>query len=100
AVTTAVHLKNRWPEALPFSKIASQLFSLTALKYFITVYSIAWIYMLLSVYLGPAFKSIGINQHPELWYLVFISATNLHHYWSDAMVWKLKDKENLRLLVS
>jgi len=100
-VTTAVQLKNRaWPESLPFSKIASQLFSPRAIKYYLTVYSIAWLYMCLSVPMGSLFNHIGLNQHPELWFLVFISCTNLHHYWTDSIIWRMKDKENLRLLIS
>ncbi len=101
AVTTSVALKNRdWPESLPYSKIASRLFSLTALKHFITLYCLAWTFMLLAPSLQIAMNNMGLIHHPELWALVWVSGMNLHHYWTDAIIWKLKDKDNLKLLIS
>jgi hypothetical protein len=100
-VTTAAQLKNRgWPESLPLSKISSRLCSKTAFMYFLTVYSIAWVYMFSSTKAPAVMTSLGMVPHPELWYLAFISATNLHHYWTDALIWKLRDKDNMRLLIS
>jgi hypothetical protein len=99
-VTTAVHLKNvGLPESVPFSKIGTQIFSRTALNYFLFLYAMAFIVMFFSS-LSMCLAAPHMKVDLTMLFFCYLIALNLHHYWTDAIIWRMKDKENRRLLLN
>jgi hypothetical protein len=100
-VTTSVHLKNQGlPESLPVSQIARHVFSWTGFKYFLSLYSMAVIYMAGGALILVLSSRAGLTPPIDVTMVAFFSAMNLHHYFSDMIVWRLRDKENTALLLS
>jgi len=93
-VTASYFLKEKGlPEGVPYSKIATQLLSRRALKYFGFLFLLG---LLLSVCLPVAFVLAGFTTAG----LVANCAINMHHYFTDAAIWRMKDPVVRKLLVS
>mgnify|MGYP003384578919 CR=1 FL=1 len=100
AVTTAFHLKETGlPENVPLSKIASQLCRPVALKYFAFLLGAGFI---TSIWIIPQVWVLGMNlgfNIQRVAVAVFM-VVNVHHYLVDALIWKQKDPDIRRLLIS
>jgi hypothetical protein len=93
-VTTAYFLKEKGlPEGVPFSKIATQLWSKRCLSYFGFVLLLG---LVLAVALPAALSTVGFAHTAAIAYCVL----NLHHYVTDAMIWKMRDPTVRKLLVA
>jgi len=92
-VTTAYFLKEQGlPEGVPFSKIATQLFTRKALNYygFLVVLGLT-----LNVGVAVALTLVGFQTAAAVVY-----CTSMHHYFSDALIWRMKDPAVRKLLVA
>lgn len=99
-ITTAYHLKEvGLPKDLPRSKVWTQLAKPTALKYLAFVLGAGWI---MSTVIGPYLPELGAlaGFKLELALCGYYCAINIHHYMADALIWKMKDKETLDLLLA
>lgn len=100
-VTTAFHIKDRGlPSNTPASKIFTQLWRPTAFKYFIFLYSGA---ILLALGAGCGLQKLAhvVNGlTPEYAFFAYLCIFNLHHYWTDALIWRMKDKKTMSILLS
>ncbi len=101
-VTTAFHIKNHGlTENTPYSKILTQLWRPTAIKYFVFLYcSAALILLFVSSWLLPTLSSSISGMTAEKAWFAWICFINLHHYWTDALIWRMKDKKTLNLLIA
>jgi len=99
-VTTAYHLKDiGLPENVPANQIASQLIKPVALKYFSFLFGAGFITSILII---PSVWKVGMLfgfTGPAVAAAVFM-AINLHHYFTDAMIWRQRDPEVRKLLVA
>ncbi len=93
-VTTAYFLKDKGlPEGVPFSKIATQLTSKRTLRYFGFLLLLGFT---LQAGIPTALILIGFTSAG----MVSYCALNLHHYFTDAAIWRMKDPVVRKLLVS
>jgi hypothetical protein len=94
-VTVAYYLKERGlPENVPMSQIHTQLLKKPAINYFVFLMFVG---VSLSVVLPVGLSFIGFQATAAT---VCYCALNLHHYFADAAIWKLRDPEVRKLLVS
>jgi hypothetical protein len=96
-VTSAYYLKERGlPEGLPATKISKLLWTPYARRYFAALIFIGF---LLSD-LVPRFclNVFGLSQAAT--YGTMFCVLNFHHYFTDSIVWKLKDPEVRKLLIA
>jgi len=93
-VTTAYFLKEKGlPEGVPFAKIATQLPTRRCLNYFGFVLLLG---LVLAVLVPTAFTMVGFANTAAIAYCVL----NIHHYVTDAMIWKMRDPTVRKLLVA
>jgi hypothetical protein len=96
-VTSAYYLKERGlPEGLPATKISKLLWTPYARRYFAALIFIGF---LLSD-LVPRFclNVFGLSQAAT--FGTMFCVLNFHHYFTDSIVWKLKDPEVRKLLIA
>ncbi len=99
-VTAAFFLKNRGlPPDVPPAKISKMLFRKSAILYFLCLYCSAGGVMLWSA-LGEGFIIAKTGISAQLLLCGLLCAINLHHYWTDGFIWKLKDKHTLDTLIA
>ncbi|MBZ0189117.1 MAG: hypothetical protein K8F91_22925 [Candidatus Obscuribacterales bacterium] len=99
-VTTAYHLKEvGLPKDVPGSKIWTQLWKPTALKYLAFVLGAGWI---MSTVIGPYLPELGAlaGFKLELALCGYYCAINIHHYMADGLIWKMRDKDTLKTLLT
>jgi hypothetical protein len=100
-VTTAFHIKDRGlPEKIPFSKIFTQLWRPTAFKYFVFLYSMAFLVAVGFAYSLPKLHNFIPSLTVEYAFFAYLCVFNLHHYWTDALIWRMKDKKTLNTLIA
>lgn len=93
-VTTAYFLKEKGlPEGVPLSRIASQLYTPRCFRYFGFVLLLG---LTLAVVLPTALTVVGFVKSAAVTYCVL----NLHHYFTDSMIWKMRDPVVRKLLVA
>jgi hypothetical protein len=99
-VTTAFHLKETGlPEGVSFSKIYTQLCSSVALKYFLFLLGAGWLTSIIVIpTLWKCIAAFGFDI--EMVAAVVFCGLNLHHYWTDATIWKQRDPYIRKLLVA
>jgi hypothetical protein len=94
-VTLAYYLKERGlPENVPVSQIHTQLLKKPAINYFCFLMIVG---VSIAVFLPVSLAFIGFQTTA---YTVCYCAWNMHHYFADAAIWKLRDPEVRKLLVS
>jgi hypothetical protein len=95
-ITSAFYLKEKGlPENMPVSEIAKMLLKPAFWKYYLLLFSTGFIvFFLLPNWLTShgAEKAIALAA-------VYI-AFNLHHYITDALIWKLRDPSIQKLLIA
>lgn len=80
-ITSAFHIKDRGlPVETGPSNIASMLFKPVAIKYFVFLYSTAILIIAAAEIALPKIGAAGIGLQPELMFLAYVCAINLHHY--------------------
>jgi len=95
-VSAAFYFKERGlPEGVPLSKISCMLLSRIGLSYFLLLSVIGY---LISVSLPNLLNSKGIPV--ALAFGGVYCMLNLHHYLTDAFIWKLRDPQIRKLLVA
>ncbi|HEY9756972.1 MAG TPA: hypothetical protein V6C97_17535 [Oculatellaceae cyanobacterium] len=95
-VTTAYYLKEQgMPEGVPLSRISSLLLKPVTLKY-IGVITILGLLMFVALPLSLA--AVGFDR--SVAYCVVYCIFNIHHYITDSAIWRMKDPEVRKLLVS
>ncbi|CAN5371288.1 hypothetical protein BH10CYA1_BH10CYA1_20130 [soil metagenome] len=96
-VTSAYYLKERGlPEGMPFSNISHALMTKAAFKYLAILVVVGW---LLAQTLPRWLQALGVGPSAAIFAASFC-ALNFHHYFTDALIWKLKDPEVRKLLIS
>ncbi|HEY9716197.1 MAG TPA: hypothetical protein V6C69_01905 [Trichormus sp.] len=94
-VTVAYYLKERGlPADLPLSQIHTQLLKKPAINYYCFLLVLG---VTLSVVFPVCLVFVGFQATAAT---VCYCAVNLHHYFADAAIWKLRDPEVRKLLVS
>jgi hypothetical protein len=95
-VTTAYYLKEQGlPENVPLSRISSLLLKPVTLKY-IGVITVLGLLMFVALPLSLA--AVGFDR--SVAYCILYCIFNIHHYITDAAIWRMKDPQVRRLLVS
>lgn len=98
-VTLSYHIKERMPVTVSYAKVWTQVFKPVGLKYLAFVLGAGWI---LSTLITP-FLQRSLNDlttFPAMGACAWYCAINLHHYISDACIWKMRDKQTLQTLVA
>ncbi|HEY9775907.1 MAG TPA: hypothetical protein V6C81_19245 [Planktothrix sp.] len=100
AITTSYFIKEvGLPENVKFSQISSQLLKPTALKYFAFLLSVGFITTILII---PGVWNLGGMMgfdRGNVVLAVFI-CINAHHYITDSLIWKQRDPQVRKLLIS
>lgn len=95
-ITSAFYLKEKGlPENMAFSEIGKLLWSPTFIKYYLLLFGTGFsVFYLMPNWLvsNGAEKAVAIGA-------VYI-AFNLHHYITDALIWKLRDPSIQKLLIA
>ncbi|MFN8551548.1 MAG: hypothetical protein U0103_08680 [Candidatus Obscuribacterales bacterium] len=95
-ITSAFYLKEKGlPENMAFSEIGKLLWSPTFIKYYLLVFGTGFtVFYLIPCWLvsNGVEKAVAIGA-------VYI-AFNLHHYITDALIWKLRDPSIQKLLIA
>ncbi len=95
-VTTAYYLKERGlPENVPFSRISSLLTKKVVFKYMGAITLLG-----LFFYVGLPLILTHVGFDRAVAYCVVYCVFNLHHYVTDAAIWRMKDPVVRKLLVS
>ncbi len=95
-ITSAFYLKERGlPENVPFSQIARLLFTATFAKYYALLFSTGFLFF----FLMPNWMADHGAEKAVAIAAVYVAA-NLHHYITDALIWKLRDPAIQKLLIA
>ncbi len=96
-VTSAYYLKERGlPEGLPSTQISKLLWTPYARRYFFTLVVVGFI--LADTIPRCCLNWFGLSQAAT--YGTMFCILNFHHYFTDSLVWKLKDPEVRKLLIA
>jgi hypothetical protein len=96
-VTSAYYLKERGlPEGMPFTKISHALMTKAALRYLGILVVVGWV---LAQSLPNWLQAMGVGPAAAI-FAASYCALNFHHYFTDALIWKLKDPEVRKLLIA
>jgi hypothetical protein len=97
-VTSSYYLKERGlPEGLTNAQVSKALLTGPSLRYFLTVIVVG---VLLSDTLPRVLSAYGIGLSMAATYTAVFAAMNFHHYFSDALIWRLKDPELRKVLIA
>lgn len=97
-VTSSYYLKERGlPEGLTSAQVSRALLSGPAVRYFLAVIVVG---VLLSDTLPRVLSFYGIGISIAATYTAVFAAFNFHHYFSDALIWRLKDPELRKILIA
>ena len=95
-VTTAYYLKERGlPENVPFSRISSLLTGKVMFKYVGVITALG-----LFMYVALPLMLANVGFERSVAYSVVYCMFNIHHYMTDAAIWRMKDPVVRKLLVS